>query len=159
MASITAQALCLELEELTDTAELQSQQVFPAAACHQLTTAARLRRLLLQIGVAAAAVQQLSSTFLRLVDECTALGVDLTPLSRTPGVEYYVFGAAAHAVTQLRWVMGQLALARTALEEAEAGLRLTNEAISELDFSCMCMRSRRRSVARHRCLVCFGWSF
>ena len=159
MASITAQALCLALEELTDAAEQQSQQVFPAAAFHQLTTAARLRRLLLQIGVAAAAVQQLSSTVVRLAAECTALGVDLTPGVRDGGVEYYVFGAAAHAVTQLRWVMGQLALARTTLEEVEASFGLTNDAMSELDFSCMCMRSRRRSVARHRCLVCFGWSF
>ena len=144
----------LELEELEDTAELQSQQVFPAAACHQLTTAARLCRFLLQIAVAAAAVQQLSDTFLRLHASAILLGVDFTP-----GVAaHLLFGDAAHAVTQLRWVMGQLALARTALEKAEEGLRLTNQAISELDFSCTCMRSRRRSVPRHRCLVCFGWS-
>ena len=109
--------------------------------------------------MAAADVEQWKLTVASLAADCAAIGVDMTPGSRTIGVTYYDFGPAGHAVVQLRWAMGRLALARTELSEAEGAFGLTNEAISELDFRCMCMRSRRRSVARHRCLVCFGWSF
>ena len=126
---------------------------------HQLTTGAHLGRLLLQIVVAAADVEQWKLKVASLATDCDALGVDMTPGSRTPGVTYYDFGEAAHAVVQLRWAMGRLAMGRTALSEAERSHGLTTDAMSELDFSCMCMRPRRRTIARHRCLVCFGWSF